>query len=129
MKQREHNQLGFTILELMVVIVIMGILGGILTISLVGAADKARIAASESSMRTVKAALEMYYTEYAQYPPTGSLDLLRDENMITKELVDSWGMFFDYYSPSENTAFAIISAGPDKLFETDDDIWIEADPR
>ena len=113
----------------MVVIVIMGVLGGILTISLVGAADKARIEASKSSMNAVKSALEIYYVRYSEFPPTGSLELLRDENIFTKEMVDSWGMFFDYYSPAQNTAFAIISAGPDKLFETEDDIWLEADPR
>lgn len=129
MEQREHNRLGFTILELMVVIVIMGVLGGILTINLVGAADKAKIAATKTSMKTVKSALAMYRTEYAEYPPTGSLELLRAENMITKEMVDSWGVLFDYYSPTQNSAFAIISAGPDKQFETDDDIWMEADPE
>ncbi len=127
MEKREHNRLGFTLLELMVVIVIMGILGGILTINLVGAADKAKVAATQSSMKTIKSALTMYYTQYSEYPPTGSLDILHAENLIKKEMIDSWGMLFDYYSPTQNAAFAIISAGPDKQFETEDDIWMEAD--
>ena len=73
MKKREHNRTGFTILELMVVIVIMGILGGILTINLVGAADRAKVGATKTSMKAVKAALTMYQTQYSSYPPTGSL--------------------------------------------------------
>ena len=126
-RERNRNRLGFTLLELMVVIVIIGILGGILTINLVGAADKAKIAATESSMKTIKAALTMYQTQYSSYPPTGSLDILHSENLIKKEMVDAWNMLFDYYSPTQNSAFAIISAGPDKQFETEDDIWMEAD--
>ena len=129
MEKRDHNRRGFTLLELMVVIVIMCILGGILTINLVGAADRAKIGATKTSMDAVKAALTMYQTQYSSYPPTGSLQLLIAENFFTKEMVDAWGIDFDYYSPTQNADYAIISAGPDQQFETDDDIWLEADSR
>lgn len=114
---------GFTLLELMVVLVIIGILGTILTINVVGATDRARINSTEATMKSIQGALKLYYARYSNYPAMDvGLEAVRMENLITEEIKDSWGNLFDYYSPADQYAYEIISAGKDQEFGTVDDI-------
>ncbi len=65
----QTNQKGFTIIELLIVIVVIGILATITAIALGGANERARDAKRESDVKSLQTALEAYYTiGNATYP-------------------------------------------------------------
>lgn len=123
---------GFTLLELMTVLVIIAVLGAIVGFNLIGAADNAKKQATEASMKTIKAALTQYRVQYNSYPPTGTgLQTLVQERMLSDTPKDGWGRDFEYYSPTQRfpNGFELISAGVDQQFSTPDDLLAEPDPQ
>ena len=64
----KKKNFGFTLIELLVVIAIIGILAGIVLVSLAGARAKARDAKRESDIRQISLAMEMKYDEAEAYP-------------------------------------------------------------
>ncbi len=59
---------GFTIVELLVVIVVIGILAAITIVSYTGIAQRANVAAMQSDLSSISQRLKMYYTLYSSYP-------------------------------------------------------------
>ncbi len=113
---------GFTLLELMIVIVIIGVLGAIVGLNFIGAADRAKRAATDAAMKNIQAGLKMYRAQYNIYPPgeiglQGLVDL-----RIIEGFNDSWGRPMDYYSPTQTAAYELISYGEDGMYGTPDDI-------
>lgn len=66
------KQEGFTLLELLIVIVIIGILAVMIIPSLLSGPQKARDGQRKSDLRNLKTALEQYYTDYNTYPKASS---------------------------------------------------------
>lgn len=67
---RFSQQSGFTLIEVMVVIVILGILAALVVPQVVGQGDKARVGATETALSTVSNALDMYKLDNSRYPTT-----------------------------------------------------------
>jgi len=63
------NKRGFTLIELLVVIAIIGILSGMVLVSMNGARQKARDARRQSDMRQLEAAQQLYYGSHSEYAP------------------------------------------------------------
>lgn len=61
---------GFTLIELMVVILILGLLVGIVGFNFLGRADDARITAASLQMKTLVSALQLYRLDNGRYPTT-----------------------------------------------------------
>src|ERR1700687_3400089 len=70
MKSRRYNQDGFTLIEIMVVILILGLLATIVVQSLRGAADQAKRPRTKADLAEIKTALDRYYLDNGYYPTT-----------------------------------------------------------
>lgn len=131
-----RNQQGFTLLEIMVVIVILGVLASLVIPSLMDNKDRADRQKAVSDIVTLENALEMYKLDNGRYPVTdqGLKALVtkpelaplprayRTEGYIRRLPQDPWGSDYRLLSPGEHGVYDVISAGPDTEFGTEDDI-------
>jgi general secretion pathway protein G len=67
-KRRRED--GFTLVELMVVIVIIGVLATIVAINVIPSGDKARVTRAKADIQTIEGALDMYKLQNGAYPTT-----------------------------------------------------------
>jgi general secretion pathway protein G len=61
---------GFTLIEIMVVVVILGILGALIVPNFIGRPDEARVEAAKSDILSIANALELYRLDNSNYPST-----------------------------------------------------------
>ncbi|MGE4802334.1 type II secretion system major pseudopilin GspG [Yersinia hibernica] len=134
--KRKHAQGGFTLLEIMVVIVILGVLASLTIPSLMGNKDRADNQKALSDLVTLENALDMYKLDNNRYPTTAQgLQALvtkptlapvprsyRAEGYIRRLPADPWGAPYQLTSPGEHGVVDIYSVGPDGAAQTDDDI-------
>jgi len=112
---------GFSLLELTLVLVIIGLLMGVAVVSLSGGAERARENTTKATMNTLKTQLNVYFAEKARLPE--SLDVLVTDRYIEpNSLNDAWKRPF-YYQPHTDGSgtYDLVSAGKDGLFETPED--------
>ena len=64
------NQKGFTLIEVLVVVVIMGMLIGLIGPNILGQADRARVTTAKTQIATLSQALDMYKLDNHFYPTT-----------------------------------------------------------
>lgn len=116
----------FTLLELVLVMVILGLLATVAALNLTSQADKARVDTTRTSMTVIEQALKSYYFEKGAYPTTEQgLRALVDTKHLEKMPLDGWKREFQYFSPGPNGApYEIISLGKDAIAETEDDIRV-----
>ena len=61
---------GFTLIEIMVVVVILGILGSLIVPNIIGRPDEARVTAARADIEAIGNALELYRLDNGDYPST-----------------------------------------------------------
>jgi general secretion pathway protein G len=116
---------GFTLVELMVVIVILGGLIALVGPRVFKALGRGNIAQAETQMHNFSQAIDMYYMEHRKLPT--SLDALTEEDPKTGERwmttipKDPWDQPYDYRVVS-NKKYTIRSLGEDQQEGTNDDI-------
>ena len=69
-RQRRHAEEGFTLVELMVVIVIIGLLAAIVAVNVLPSSDKARAVRAKADIATIEGALDTYKLQNGAYPTT-----------------------------------------------------------
>ena len=123
---RAAAQAGFTLVELLLVVAILGILAGVVAVNVGGQTDNARIQATRTSIGSISTALKTFEMNNSGLPQ--SLDALTKEQsngmpplLESKALNDSWGNAFQYKRVS-SYKFEIRSAGPDGQMGSADDI-------
>ena len=124
---RRSTEHGFTLVELMVVIVIIGLLATIVAINVIPATDTARVEKAKADISTIEQALEQYRLDNLTYPagsdglqallnPPASLaqpQRYRRGGYIKKLPDDPWGRAYVYTVPGRKGAFDISSLGAD----------------
>jgi len=134
-KYKQFRQRGFTLIEIMVVVVIIGILVAAVAPKILSRPEQARIAKAKLDISSLENAFEMYKADNYQYPstdqgiealvnkPSGSPQP-RNYNKggyIKKLPKDPWGKEYAYLNPGIHGEIDIYSFGPDQQ-PSDDDI-------
>ncbi|MHC4976000.1 MAG: type II secretion system protein GspG [Planctomycetota bacterium] len=123
-----RSRAAFTLIEILLVILLVGILASAMGYALVSTGNQARIDLTYTKMETIKQALDTYNIRNGSYPTTteGLLVLIPGYLESDRSLQDPWKMPFAYYSPVQDAiqGFDLRSNGPDKQAGTEDDISI-----
>jgi len=133
---RQAKQRGFTLLEIMVVIVILGLLASFIIPNLMGNKDKADRQKAVSDIVALENALDMYRLDNGRYPTQqqGLSALIAkptlspiprnypEEGYLRRLPQDPWGSDYQLRNPGKTSKIDIMSAGADGEFDTDDDI-------
>ncbi|TIC79066.1 type II secretion system major pseudopilin GspG [Crenobacter intestini] len=122
-----RKQKGFTLIEIMVVIVILGILGALVVPRLMGRPDEARAVAARQDINTLAQALKLYRLDNARYPTSeqGLSALVskpssgpqpknwKPGGYVERLPVDPWGNPYQYAAPGTHGEIDIWSLGAD----------------
>jgi general secretion pathway protein G len=112
---RRDDKDGFTLVELMVVLVIIALLATIVIINVMPAAEHAKTTAAQASVRTLEQAIDMYNLDNRRYPTTREgLQALLAGRYLRRLENDPWGNPFHYKSPGDDgQPYQIASWGAD----------------
>jgi general secretion pathway protein G len=112
---------GFTLVELLLVLVILALIGGLVLPGIIGKAEGAKVKAASSQISRLSMAVESYYLDTGETPE--SLDQLVEEPgsvagwngpyVKVSSLKDPWGREYVYQYPGDHGDFDIYSYGAD----------------
>ena len=115
MNKLVNNQHGFTLVELMIVIVIVGILAAVAIPIYQGNIKKAKMSECDAALGTIRTALRVFYAEHGRYPIfDGDLNDVQDSLSIQEPDLD--GRYFaasDYTLTSTPTTYEIMCTNED----------------
>jgi general secretion pathway protein G len=136
-KQRKrYVRYGFTMVELMAMLIIIGLLATLVVTKVTSKIDQARITTTKANLKILSSAVNQFRMDTGRFPTEdmGLLDLIEQPPDVmtwepggyleTTDLpLDGWGMDFIYEPyPESGKQFAIRSLGPDKEEGTEDDL-------
>jgi general secretion pathway protein G len=128
-REAMKNEQGFTLIEIMVVLIILGLLAGLIGPRLLGRTEDAKLVKAEILIETLETALKLYRLDNGKYPTTeqglealviapetgSSVKNWRKGGYIEKGRVpkDPWGNNFLYLCPGVYGDYDIVSYGSD----------------
>lgn len=123
-KRFASKQSGFTLIEIMVVVIIIGMLSAMIVPSIFGNQEKAMRIKAQTDIKSITQALSMYRLDNFTYPSTSEgLEALKTNPgkpnwagpYLDKTPKDPWGNEFQYQFPGTNNTekFDLMSFGPD----------------
>lgn len=122
-----RHQRGFTLIEIMVVVVILGILATLVAPQIIGKIDEARVTKARQDLRTFETALDLYRLDNFRYPTTDlglealvkkpadpSVKNWRPEGYVRQLSKDPWDNDYQYVMPgTRGGAYDLYSLGAD----------------
>lgn len=114
-------QSGFTLVELLLVLVILALIGGLVLPGIIGKAESAKAKAAASQVSRLAMAVESYYLDTGSTPDSLE-DLVNEPSdaagwngpyVKASSLKDPWGRDYEYKYPGDNAEFDIVSLGAD----------------
>jgi general secretion pathway protein G len=122
-KPRDRRDMGFTLLEIMVVLAIIGLIVGSVGVMVFNRFKKAQIQTAKTRVTEISNATTQFMLDNNNNCPRG-LDDLVSQKYLKKGLKDPWGKDFIFRCPgtSDTDGADVASAGPDKQEGTADDI-------
>lgn len=110
----------FSLVEVMIVIVIIGLLAGVVTINVRGYLHKAKVNTARQEIATICKAIETFYGELGRYPTNEEgLEVLTKagekfpEPLLSGKPVDPWGRPYEYAQPGREGPYEVICFGAD----------------
>ena len=123
--KRAKRAAGFTLIEIMVVVVILGILASIVVPKIMDRPDQARVIKAKQDIRMLQSAVDLYKLDNYRYPTTDQgLEALlnkpnpepphwREGGYLDRAPKDPWGQPYLYLSPGQHGSVDIYSLGAD----------------
>lgn len=127
LRRRLKRQAGFTLIEIMVVIVIIGILASFIVPNIMSEPDKAKVVKAKADIKQIESALDMYRLDNYHYPsseqglkalvekPSGSPEARnwREGGYLKHMPKDPWGNPYQYLNPGRHGPVDVYSLGAD----------------
>ncbi|HEV8077757.1 MAG TPA: type II secretion system major pseudopilin GspG [Marinobacter sp.] len=121
-----QNQ-GFTLIEIMVVMVILGLLVAVVAPNIMGRSDQAKVTVAQTQLSNIGNALDLYRLDSSHYPSTQQgLEALVNkpsgnpepknwnaDGYLKNVPKDPWGTHYQYVSPGTEGAYDLYSLGSD----------------
>ena len=115
------RQIGFTLIEILIVVAIIAVIGGIVANRIFGGADKAKWRLAQAQIQTLAGKIEGYELDNGN-PPEQLQDMVREPGNAPgwlgpyakeAELKDPWNRPIDYRVPGESGKYDLVSYGAD----------------
>lgn len=114
------GRLAFTLVELMVVVVIVGVMATVVTVSVTDYLVTAKQNVAKSEIATLKNGLSLYFMQHDRYPSNDEgLAILKKgtpqhpNGIVSNDLKDPWGHEYVYVHPGVHGAYDLLSYGAD----------------
>lgn len=119
-----HRGAGFTLIEIMVVVVILGLLATMVVNSVQDSAATAREQKATADLKTLAGAVRLFHSQHGSMP---SLDELAEPDRkgrrhIEELPLDPWGSDYVLSEGDAPNEFAVLSAGPNRQLGDEDDL-------
>jgi general secretion pathway protein G len=111
--RRTRLRHGFTFIEVMIVVVIIGILAGVVTLSTRHFIDQAKRNRAKSDIATYSSAVEAFYAAKGRYPTTEEGLAVLTPQFIDRLRLDPWGNAYQYVQPGNTRPYAVMCYGAD----------------
>ncbi len=135
MTMKHNRQRGFTLIEIMVVMVILGLLVAVVAPNIMGRSDQAKVTIGKTQMSNIANALDLYRLDNSHYPstqqglealverPSGSPEPnnWNPDGYLKSVPVDPWDNQYQYMSPGSEGAYDLFSYGSDGQIGGDGD--------
>jgi general secretion pathway protein G len=135
-ERKKRVRYGFTMVELMAMLIIIGLLATLVVTKVASKIDQARITTTKANLKALHSAVNQFKMETGRFPSDdkGLIDLIEQPTDVdtwepggyleTTEIPpDGWGNEFIYeLYPESGKQFVIRSMGPDKEEGTEDDL-------